>query len=333
MSWDEHIDAFCAHLALERNASPHTVEAYARDLQRLVASLGGSAAEPPTVPLDHIGREHIVSMAASLLDEGMTSASVRRTLSACSSFFSFLVAEGVCEENPLDQVDRPRTTRALPGVLSPEEARALVEHPAGAGPKDLRDRALLEVIYGSGLRVSEAVGLELAGVLHDRGLFRVMGKGRKERLVPYGAPAERALGSYLGSVREACVRKRRERGGRPHTKVFVNLRGGPLSRQSVFKIVRDRALQAGITHKVSPHTLRHSYATHLLAGGADLRTVQLLLGRGAVGRGAALGKAAVEAVVVESEECDGAEVDQPPQGRADLLLHERAVGGLREVRL
>ena len=283
MSWDEHIDAFCAHLCLERNASPHTVEAYARDLQRLVASLGGEVAEPPSVPLDHVGREHIVSMAAALFDEGMTAASVRRVLSACSSFFSFLVAEGVCRENPLDQVDRPRTTRTLPGVLSPEEARALVELPSGTGPKDVRDRALLEVIYGSGLRVSEAVGLEMSGVLRDRGLFRVMGKGRKERLVPYGEPAETALDSYLQAVRTACVRKRRERGGRAHTKVFVNLRGGPLSRQSVFKIVRDRAIQAGIASSVSPHTLRHSYATHLLAGGADLRTVQLLLGHADIG--------------------------------------------------
>jgi integrase/recombinase XerD len=283
VSWDEHIDAFCAHLCLERNASPHTVEAYARDLQRLVSSLGGSAEEAPKVPPEGIGREHIITLAAGLLDAGMTPTTVRRTLSACSSFFSFLVAEGICPENPLDQVDRPRGTRTLPGVLSAEEALALVEQPRGEGQKDLRDRALLEVMYGSGLRVSETVGLELAGVLRDRGLFRVMGKGRKERLVPFGEPAERALDTYLGSVREVCVPKWRERGGRPHTKVFVNLRGGPLSRQSVFKIVRDRALAAGIAGTVSPHTQRHSYATHLLAGGADLRTVQLLLGHADIG--------------------------------------------------
>ena len=154
---------------------------------------------------------------------------------------------------------------------------------AGDGPRDVRDRAMLELLYGSGLRVSEAIGLELGNILRDRGLLLVRGKGRKERLVPLGEVAADAVDRFVNGPRVALIERHLQRGGAAHARVLVNLRGGPISRQSVFQIVRRRAVQAGIARPVSPHTLRHSYATHLLSGGADLRTVQLLLGHTDIG--------------------------------------------------
>ena len=262
---DELIDAFLTHMRLERNASTHTVEAYARDLKELQGHMRkprGSAPLP-----DH---EAMVEFLVSLMDRGLKATSVHRRLSACNTFFSFLVAESEISTNPMDFLDKPRVLKALPRVLSRKEAERLLETAHGDSPADSRDRAILELLYGSGLRVSETVNLTMDGVLEDRGLLLVRGKGRKERIVPHSQPAGAALKRYLVGTRPSLVAKRHARGHTPHAVVFVNLRGGPISRQAVFNIVRKRALEAEITKDISPHTLRHSFATHLLDRGSDL---------------------------------------------------------------
>lgn len=278
MGFEEHVDAFCAYLRLERNASDATVEAYGRDLTALAKHLqsAGAGHELPD-------REDIVGFIVERMDAGLSAQSIQRALSACSSFFRFLRDEGLAVADPVAEVNRPRARRPLPSVLSVDEATRLVEAPSGDAPAAVRDRALLELLYGCGLRVSEAVGLTAARVHWDRGLLHLRGKGRKERLVPFGGPAGAALRRWLEHGRPPLLRRRVERGGARHDHVFTNLRGGPLSRQAAHAIVKQHAVTAGITRKVSPHTLRHSYATHLLAGGADLRTVQLLLGHADLG--------------------------------------------------
>tara|TARA_B100000029_G_scaffold513255_1_gene612206 strand:- start:2088 stop:3005 length:918 start_codon:yes stop_codon:yes gene_type:complete len=271
-------ESFLNHLRLERNASPNTVQAYRRDLGRLHAHL-----TKEKVPVDGVSREAMVSFVVNLLDSGLSPRSVQRILSACNSFFAFHVAEGLITENPMDLLDRPRAYKSLPKVLSPDEVLAILDTAASDKPGDVRDRAILELLYGSGLRVSESVGLALADIRHDESLLLIRGKGNKERLVPYGELAATALDQYLKHVRPDLVRRRVERGHSEHMYVFVNLRGGPITRQAVFAMVRARTLKSGVRKEVSPHTLRHSFATHLLAGGADLRVVQMLLGHADIG--------------------------------------------------
>jgi len=275
---DEIIDAFLTYMRLERNASTHTVEAYAKDLNELQDHLQKSK-----VKLPFPGQTEMVEFLVSLMDRGLKPSTIHRRLSACNSFFSFLVAESGLAANPMDFLDKPRMLKSLPKVLSRDEAQRLVESASGNHPADARDRAILELLYGSGLRVSETINLNLEGVLEDRGLLLVRGKGRKERIVPYSQPAGIALERYLVGIRPELINKRASRGHPPHGKVFVNLRGGPITRQAVYDIVRKRSLEAEISKSISPHTLRHSFATHLLAGGADLRTVQLLLGHADIG--------------------------------------------------
>jgi len=275
---DETIDAFLTFMRLERNASAHTVEAYARDLKELQdhhKHAKSSASFPDLAEM--------VKFLVTLMDKGLKPSTIHRRLSACNSFFSFLVAESEIPTNPMEFLDKPRILKSLPKVLSREEAQRLVESAHGDLPADTRDRAILELLYGSGLRVSETINLNLEGVLEDRGLLLVRGKGRKERIVPYSEPAGLALKRYLSGIRPELVRKRSRRGHPSHSKVFVNLRGGPITRQAIYDIVRKRCLEADISKAISPHTLRHSFATHLLSGGADLRTVQLLLGHADIG--------------------------------------------------
>ncbi len=271
-------ESFLDHLRLERNASPNTVQAYRRDLRRLQAHLAKAK-----VSMGEISRDVMVAFVVKLLDSGLNPRSVQRILSASNSFFAFHVAEGLLTDNPMDLLDRPRAYKSLPKVLSPDEVLAILDTTASDRPADIRDRAILELLYGSGLRVSESIGLELTDIRHDEELLLIRGKGSKERLVPYGELAAKALDQYLQHVRPDLVRRRVERGHSDHTRLFVNLRGGPITRQAVFTMVRARTLKGGVQKEVSPHTLRHSFATHLLAGGADLRVVQMLLGHADIG--------------------------------------------------
>ena len=201
-----------------------------------------------------------------------SASTIHRKAACLRSFYKHMRREELISEDPTAAVNAPRRARKLPHVLNYAEVQQLLAAPRGADPTALRDRALLEVMYACGLRASETIGLELSEVELQRGFLRARGKGSKERLVPLGSKAIAAINSYLRGGRPKLV------GQRPEAKLFVNFRGGPLTRQGLYKIVQKHARAAGLDGKMSPHTLRHSFATHLLAGGCDLRAVQEMLG-------------------------------------------------------
>src|SRR4029078_3354874 len=209
---------------------------------------------------------------SELRAEGLAATTIARRLAAIRSFFRHEVLIGKREDNPAADVGLPRRARKLPRALSPGEAERLVEAPNGTGPRNLRDRALVELLYGAGLRVSEAVGLEKGGADSDPRIVRCLGKGNKERIVPVGRQAVEALRRYLSRGRPYLDRRHRP-------EVFLNAQGGPLTRAGAFLVLRKLAAKAGLEpERVHPHLLRHSFATHLLEGGADLRSVQEMLG-------------------------------------------------------
>ena len=203
---------------------------------------------------------------------GRSARSIARWLVAARRFFAYLVEEGVRSEDPTAHLDLPKAWRALPKVMSFEEVEALLAAPDRGEPLGLRDAAMFELLYATGLRVSELVGLRLGDVQFDAGYLRCMGKGSKERIVPMGAEADAALRVYVKAARAELV------GAQRGDVLFVNARGGPLTRQGFWKILKTHARRAGIRAGVSPHTVRHSFATHLLENGADLRSVQIMLG-------------------------------------------------------
>ena len=254
--------AFLRHLAVERNASAHTLRSYANDLtdfQRFLAARG----------IDDLAAADLRAVRAwlaALLARGLAAASIGRKLAAVRSCFRFLVRRGVVEANPAREARTPRQPRRLVSFLPIDEATQLVDGRAVGGASRARDVAILEMLYATGLRVSELAGLDLDDVDRDERTVRVLGKGRKERIVPYGGHAARALETWLG--------ERGEGSGA----LFTNAQGGRLTARSVHTIVRRSARAAGITRRVSPHTLRHTFATHLHDGGADLRAHQELLG-------------------------------------------------------
>ena len=262
MPGDPAVEGFLSLLAARR--APRTVEAYRHDLRGLARSLGHSPATATT--------EELELWIADLRAEGLASSTVARRIAAARTFFRHLVLLGHREDNPAAELDLPRRTRTLPRTLSAGEAERLIEAAAGTTPRALRDRALLELLYGAGLRVSEAVGLDRTGIdLEDR-LVRCIGKGGKERIVPIGRQAAEAVRLYLARGRPFLDTRHRP-------ELFLNARGGPLTRAGAFLIVRRLAERAGLDpQRVHPHLLRHSFATHLLEGGADLRSVQEMLG-------------------------------------------------------
>jgi integrase/recombinase XerD len=256
-------------LTLQARRSPRTVDAYRRDLHALGVFLGKNVAE--------VTPEELEAWVASMRAEGLASSTIARRVSAVRAFFRHLVLIGTREENPAASVQLPRRARTLPRALSPVETERLIEAAVGTTPRALRDRALVELLYGAGLRVSEAVGLEKNGVALEERVVRVLGKGDKERLVPLGRPAAEAVRRYL-----ALGRPHLDRRYRPE--LFLNARGGALTRAGAFLILRKLADRAGLEPgRVHPHLLRHSFATHLLEGGADLRSVQEMLGHADLG--------------------------------------------------
>lgn len=260
------------HLADERAVSPHTRKAYVDDVGRFLAFLedftGSGAAEP-----EDVDALVVRSWLASLRAAGHARTSIVRRLSALRTFFTFLEREGLVEGNPARGVATPRTEKSLPVTLSVSEAAAVVEAPSAGTELGLRDRALLELLYGTGLRVSELVGLSLPDVDLPGRQVRTMGKGRKERIVPFGGKAAEALAAWL-PARLALLAGRRVRG----EPLFLNARGGRLTDRSVRRVLLSALSAADVTRHASPHALRHSFATHLLSAGADLRTIQELLG-------------------------------------------------------
>lgn len=264
---DAELEAFLALLAARR--SPRTVDAYRRDLARLSTFLGKPLAAATLAELEHY--------IAGLRAEGLSAATIARRAAAARSFFRHLQLLGTRADNPAAELALPPRVRRLPRTLSPGEAERLIAVANGVTPRALRDRALVELLYGAGIRVSEAVGLDKGGVDLDERLVRVSGKGGKERIVPIGRPAAEALRRYLARGRPFLDRRRRP-------ELFLNAKGGALTRAGAFLILRRLAAAAGLEPgRVHPHLLRHSFATHLLEGGADLRTVQELLGHADLG--------------------------------------------------
>jgi integrase/recombinase XerD len=262
------LERFDDYLALEQGSADRTREAYRRDLDRFVAFALTKSARAPQDADARLLRAFVFH----LKDIGLAPASIRRTVSALRTYFSFLLGENVLTADPSERLELPSRWRTLPEVLTPEEVQRLVGAPTMDDPLYFRDHAMLELAYAAGLRVSEWISLGVKDVLIGEGLVRVFGKGGKERLVPIGRKAISAIVIYLRELRPKVE------SGRGQGALFLNARGEPLTRMGAWKILRKYVDRAGITKRVSPHTLRHSFATHLLEGGADLRAVQEMLG-------------------------------------------------------
>jgi integrase/recombinase XerD len=259
---DADVERYLLVLAAQR--SPRTVDAYRRDLASLAASLDRNVSDATVEDLER--------WLAGMRAEGLAPSTLARRVSAVRTYFRHLNMIGRRDDNPAAAIKLPRRAQRLPRALSPAEVERLIDAATGTTPRTLRDRALVELLYGAGLRVSEAVGLEKMGIDLDARIVRVVGKGGKERLVPLGRPAAEAARRYL-----ALGRPHLDRRYRPE--LFLNARGGPLTRAGAFLILRRLAEKAGLEpERVHPHLLRHSFATHLLEGGADLRSVQEMLG-------------------------------------------------------
>jgi integrase/recombinase XerD len=262
------LDRFGDYLTLEQGLAAMTLEAYGRDMQRLVEYVTAKGAQSPLDITSRLLRDFVYH----LKDLGLAASSIRRNISAIRTYFKFLLSDGVVVRDPSERLETPRRGRTLPDVLSVEELTRLIAAPTLDDPLVFRDRAMLELAYGAGLRVSEWISIGVRDVLMEDKLVRVFGKGSKERLVPIGRSAIGAVATY---IRES--RPRLEKGAGKGA-LFLNARGEPLSRMGAWKILRKYVDRCGIAKEVSPHTLRHSFATHLLEGGADLRAVQEMLG-------------------------------------------------------
>ena len=266
---EEAIEDYLSYLRVERGSSAKTVEAYARDLRTFAAFLEDRGVDD----VCEAAREDVLAYQADRVGQGYAPASVKRSLSVLKGFYRFACKEGYARANPTATMPLPKTPAALPDVLSIDQVNRLLDRVLPTTPQGLRERAVLEVLYGCGLRVSELCGLDLGNVVLDEGFLLVRGKGSKERISPISGTAAVALAEYLDDGRGAFLAHAK----RPTSAVFLNARGTRLTRQSVFTMVRDAGLSIGI-EDLHPHTLRHSFATHLLEGGADLRVIQEILG-------------------------------------------------------
>jgi integrase/recombinase XerD len=268
---------FLAYLELERGLSRNTLEAYRSDLQQFGQFLERRGVDPLDVATTDLAA--FVSELASGREgkSAVAPTTLQRKIACLRSFYRHLRREQILDRDPTSEVRAPRSPGRLPKVLSRDEVIRLLDQPRGTSPAALRDRALLETMYACGLRASEAISLELSELDLEHGILRTHGKGSKERIVPIGSKAIDNLRAYLDRGRPRLV------GLRDEPRVFVNLRGTGLSRQGLYKIVQRHARSAGLEHRMSPHTLRHTFATHLLAGGCDLRSLQEMLGHADIG--------------------------------------------------
>jgi integrase/recombinase XerD len=273
----KQIQRFLDHLTIERGLSVHTVAAYGRDLERYATFLRARGITDSRRVDERAVTAHVAAVSASTYGDGRSyrASSVVRALSSVRAFHRFLLREGKISSDPTAAVIRPKLPRSLPKPLSVDDVARVLAHPDRSS-KGLRDRAVLETLYGAGLRISELVGLDVDDLDLQEGSVRVLGKGGKERDVPIGRYARDAISAYLTRVRPQIVT------ARSRSALFLNLRGGRLTRQGCAGIVQQHAAGAGIRKQVSPHTFRHSFATHLLEGGADVRVVQELLGHASV---------------------------------------------------
>jgi integrase/recombinase XerD len=264
---DEYLSAFMDYLQFEKGLSDNTQEAYRRDIHKFMEFLKRKKLED----IRNIKRSDILEFLGRLLDEGSAFSSSARNLSSIKTFFRFLVLEGYISTNPADNLESPKMQRKLPEVLTISEVEKLLEQPNVMLPTGLRDKAMLELMYATGLRVSELLSLEIDDVNLTAGYVRCLGKGRKERIVPMGKTAGLWLERYIARSRQLLLK------GNSRI-LFVNARGRKLTRQGFWKLLNKHVEDAGMVKEVTPHTLRHSFATHLLENGADLRAVQEMLG-------------------------------------------------------
>lgn len=263
---DHLLDQFINHMRVERGLSKNTIQSYSRDLVRFIRYL-----DARNLSLLTTGQNDILDYMSSLQDS-MSLRSAARNLSALKMFFRFLVYDGKIENSPARLLNTPKLPRKLPGVISLEEVDRLLAQPDPSTHLGQRDKAMLELLYATGLRVSELVGLKLSNINLEAGYVRTVGKGAKERMVPMGGKALQALKDYLGGGRVGLLKNRMS------PILFLNARGQPMTRQGFWKIIRQYGLKAGIKGPITPHLLRHSFASHLLECGADLRAVQVMLG-------------------------------------------------------
>lgn len=270
MNWDLHIKQFESYLKLERSLATNSIEAYRRDVEKLYQFLQLKGFDISVKDVEAIHLQDFLEYIAEL---GLTSYSQARILSGLKSFFQYLLNEDILSSDPAELLEAPKIGRKLPTVLDYHEIEQMLEAIDLSSPEGHRNRAMLETLYSSGLRVSELINLRLTNVYQDIGFLRVVGKGSKERLVPIGKSALKFVNIYLSEVRNHMQPKRGH-----ENYVFLNRRAAQLTRVMIFTIVKNLAKEVGLKKPVSPHTFRHSFATHLIEGGADLRAVQEMLG-------------------------------------------------------
>ena len=261
------IDAYLDHLRVERRLADHTLESYARDLAALAAYAAGAGRA-----VESLERPALEAFVREQRGRGLSPRSVARMVAAVRGFFRFLVLDRRLERSPADDLRPPRAWPALPTFLSIEDVDTLIAQPDVTTPLGLRDRAMIELLYATGLRVSELVSVRLADLHLDEHYLTCIGKGSKERLVPIGEQATDWVRTYSANARRGLLKRRAS------PRLFLNARGGPLSRVGFWKILKGHAIRAGLPRTISPHVLRHSFATHLLDRGADLRAIQMMLG-------------------------------------------------------
>ena len=270
MNWQIYIKGFVAYLKLERSLSANSIEAYKRDVEKLATFF---AEQNSDVNPAKVSAEQLKEFIKQVNEQHMEATSQARTLSGIRAFYKYLLLENIIVDDPTQLIETPRTTRKLPDTLSIEDIDTLINAIDLSKPEGERNRAMLETLYSCGLRVSELVGLKISQLFFDTGFVRIVGKGNKERLVPIGETAIKRINGYLEFNRKrAPIKKEAE------DIVFLNKRGAALSRVMVFTIIKNLAQKIGLKKSISPHTFRHSFATHLIEGGADLRAVQEMLG-------------------------------------------------------
>ena len=268
MKPEEYLKLFLDHLSVERGLSPNTLSAYGRDIRSYLKAL-----EQRRIPFEKAKQDDLLSLMVAAKGKGQSARSIVRWLVALRTFYRFLVGEELVRDDPTRLLESPRLWRHLPEVLSPEEVDRLLESVTGRDSLSLRHRAVLETLYATGMRISELTTLKVGDVNFEVGFLRCIGKGGKERVVPLGRKAIEALERYLTRVRPELLRR-----GQTENGFFLSRLGRPLSRQMLWRIIRQIARKAQIKKSISPHTLRHSFATHLLQRGVDLRMVQEMLG-------------------------------------------------------
>ena len=265
---EQMVDTYLLHLKVERGLAKNTLDSYRRDLKKFVGYLRRNGINT----LNEVDRRMIMSFMEDLHNQHRAPATISRNLAAIRSFYSFLTQESLVKANPTTELDAPKIPKRLPNVMTVSQVAILMEQPNGNNAAGLRDKAMLELLYATGIRVSELVDLNLVDVNLEMGFLRCLGKGSKERIVPMGKSAIEAVGAYLQKGRGKLIRNSEDQA------VFVNIHGGRLTRQGFWKILKKYVRQAGFQGDITPHTLRHSFATHLLENGADLRAVQEMLG-------------------------------------------------------